>query len=626
MAKRNRQLNTLVGQDADSANALLGQIAKKIQPKKNAVDISKVQTGSRPGALQQIDAQAAVAAQQVQPVVPQFVTPEIVDPVLTADQQFEQGLVDEKTALTSELQTLQEKIASSEQRRSQGLEEAGVFEDTQRLTQLQNELAALEDREIAIPLEERQNLVGTGATQRDLSNVTQPKIFQNTLDQLNKSRQVQSQAAVIQTNMAIVNQKFDAELQANTQRYDFAQQRIDTVTAVHGDLISNRQKAQLELQKQEFELEKIAYEKSLDYEYKALGTVAQSTGGGALLASFNRPGVTTKDKVDGVWQAYQAGEMSYKDALNASMDLELAEQERSTAEGDEKTKLTSQINSSRDAITAVDKLISNEKGLMSITGEFGLFARGFQFVPGTEAAEADDNWDFIKNTLTTELLPKLSGAISEGEIEFLKTQSALLSRNKSWEENVEILQVIRTRFADNILKMEAKQSELAAPGVKQGLEVLQNDPELSGGPTASVSDFIFEEEGFRSNAYQDQTGTWTIGYGTTAINGRPVQPGDTISEQQARQIANSQIESQYSNFKNKVTVQLNENQRKALTSFEYNLGGAIWDGDGQSIINAINSGNLERAGGLMEKFVYSKGQKLPGLVNRRKRESNLLMA
>lgn len=34
-----------------------------------------------------------------------------------------------------------------------------------------------------------------------------------------------------------------------------------------------------------------------------------------------------------------------------------------------------------------------------------------------------------------------------------------------------------------------------------------------------------EHEGFRSNAYKDTGGVWTIGYGTIKVEGRPVEPG-----------------------------------------------------------------------------------------------------
>ena len=44
---------------------------------------------------------------------------------------------------------------------------------------------------------------------------------------------------------------------------------------------------------------------------------------------------------------------------------------------------------------------------------------------------------------------------------------------------------------------------------------------------------IAEFEGFVAHAYPDPASggePWTIGYGYTTLEGRPVQPGDTISQ------------------------------------------------------------------------------------------------
>ena len=58
---------------------------------------------------------------------------------------------------------------------------------------------------------------------------------------------------------------------------------------------------------------------------------------------------------------------------------------------------------------------------------------------------------------------------------------------------------------------------------------------------SAASSLIKDREGFRSEAYQDHLGNWTIGYGTTEVNGRPVQPGDTISREDAEAELNKDI-------------------------------------------------------------------------------------
>lgn len=41
---------------------------------------------------------------------------------------------------------------------------------------------------------------------------------------------------------------------------------------------------------------------------------------------------------------------------------------------------------------------------------------------------------------------------------------------------------------------------------------------------------LMKSEEFRADAYPDSAGIWTIGYGTTRINGFPVKKGDRITE------------------------------------------------------------------------------------------------
>ncbi|MGB9694012.1 MAG: lysozyme, partial [Fervidobacterium sp.] len=48
-------------------------------------------------------------------------------------------------------------------------------------------------------------------------------------------------------------------------------------------------------------------------------------------------------------------------------------------------------------------------------------------------------------------------------------------------------------------------------------------------------DLVKEFEGFSSKAYQDVVGVWTIGYGTTKINGSPVRPDMTCTRDQAEE-------------------------------------------------------------------------------------------
>ena len=56
---------------------------------------------------------------------------------------------------------------------------------------------------------------------------------------------------------------------------------------------------------------------------------------------------------------------------------------------------------------------------------------------------------------------------------------------------------------------------------------------------------IEEFEGLRLESYQDGAGIWTIGYGTTRRDGRPVEEGEACTQQQAEEwLSNDVAESE----------------------------------------------------------------------------------
>lgn len=149
---------------------------------------------------------------------------------------------------------------------------------------------------------------------------------------------------------------------------------------------------------------------------------------------------------------------------------------------------------------------------------------------------------------------------------------------------------------------------------------------------APTFNLIKKEEGLRTQAYQDQTGKWTIGFGNTMINGRPVRPGDKITPSQALALMQRSVINNYTTFKNKVRG-ITPNKFAALTSFEYNLGPGVWQQPtGKQILAAVNQKRYDIAGRLMRQFNKSRdpasGQLKvnPVLAKRRQREANLLLS
>ena len=132
-------------------------------------------------------------------------------------------------------------------------------------------------------------------------------------------------------------------------------------------------------------------------------------------------------------------------------------------------------------------------------------------------------------------------------------------------------------------------------------------------------DLIAKWEGFRSNAYLDVVGVWTIGYGHT----KGVRPGDTITKTEAKKWLESEIERHVAKFDTYIKVPLTQGQFDALASFHYNLGANILKGTG--LLDAINKQDWESASKQMLLYNKGGGRIIQGLVNRRKEESELFL-
>lgn len=133
---------------------------------------------------------------------------------------------------------------------------------------------------------------------------------------------------------------------------------------------------------------------------------------------------------------------------------------------------------------------------------------------------------------------------------------------------------------------------------------------------------IFREESKRNNAYDDGWGTWTIGYGSTRMDGRPVRPGDTVTDEKAMQMAIADLDKLIAQINAMVKVSLSDGQLRALVSYAYNAGIGSLARDG--ILAPLNRGDYKGAESAIRNGVTtSKGKDVPGLHTRRKREADL---
>ena len=128
-------------------------------------------------------------------------------------------------------------------------------------------------------------------------------------------------------------------------------------------------------------------------------------------------------------------------------------------------------------------------------------------------------------------------------------------------------------------------------------------------------DFIKRMEGCQLIAYQDEGGTWTIGYGHT----RGVKEGDEISPYVANSLFQTDILGFEIQLDRLVRVDLEPNQYNALLSFIYNLGATnLRD---STLLQYVNERKFELVPDEFRKWNKINGEVSLGLTRRRELEA-----
>lgn len=130
---------------------------------------------------------------------------------------------------------------------------------------------------------------------------------------------------------------------------------------------------------------------------------------------------------------------------------------------------------------------------------------------------------------------------------------------------------------------------------------------------------IAVNEGYRSQAYQDVVGIWTIGYGET----KGVKKGDVTTKERALIQLKESVDAHASGMMSCVKVPLYQNEYDAYVSFTYNVGvGAFCN---SRLVKLLNEGKYTEACNELPKWVYAGNRKYPGLVRRRAEEQKLCL-
>ncbi|QEL55978.1 lysozyme [Chromobacterium paludis] len=138
--------------------------------------------------------------------------------------------------------------------------------------------------------------------------------------------------------------------------------------------------------------------------------------------------------------------------------------------------------------------------------------------------------------------------------------------------------------------------------------------------SANGINLIKQFEGLKLTAYQDSVGVWTIGYGHT---GTDVQPGQTISSDQAEQLLRQDLVRFEQGVGKLVKTPINQNQFDALVSFSYNLG--LGNLQSSTLLRLLNQGDYQGAAGQFPLWDKAGGKVLPGLQKRRQAEQALFL-
>jgi lysozyme len=138
-------------------------------------------------------------------------------------------------------------------------------------------------------------------------------------------------------------------------------------------------------------------------------------------------------------------------------------------------------------------------------------------------------------------------------------------------------------------------------------------------PKAAV-DLVKRFEGRKLVAYKCPAGIWTCGYGST---GADIVQGVAWTIWQAEERLKADLGKFAAIVDESVKVVLTDNQRAALISFVYNIGGGALKSS--TLLSLLNQGKHEAAAEQFVRWNKGGGRVLAGLTARRLAETELFL-
>lgn len=139
-------------------------------------------------------------------------------------------------------------------------------------------------------------------------------------------------------------------------------------------------------------------------------------------------------------------------------------------------------------------------------------------------------------------------------------------------------------------------------------------------PSPALVDFVGAWEGFRSTAYQDIVGVWTIGFGQT----KGVQAGDTITLEAALADLNQTLYDTGRILRAYMKREPSQQQFDGLLSLAYNCGVDRIATSG--VMDRFNGGNDEGCADRMLWWNKAGGRVVAGLARRREAERAIYLS
>jgi lysozyme len=137
---------------------------------------------------------------------------------------------------------------------------------------------------------------------------------------------------------------------------------------------------------------------------------------------------------------------------------------------------------------------------------------------------------------------------------------------------------------------------------------------------AGLDALLKKFEGCKLKAYKCPAGIWTIGYGHTSAAGEPVvTEGMTITQEEAEAILKRDLAKYEKPVVDLVKVPLTQHQFDVLVDFAYNAG--VGNLKTSTLLKKVNAGDFDAVPTELMKWTKGGGKELPGLVRRRRAES-----